>query len=299
MILVAGGTGTLGTRVVHLLRMRGLPVRILTRDPARARHLRGEQVEVVAGDVRDPRAVERAVSGARTVISAAHGLTGSGADSPRTVDWLGNGHLMEAAQRAGVEHMVLVSMQGAAPDHPMELARMKASAEQQLRAASLAWTIIRPTAFMETWCSLLGSPLLSTAKTTIFGGGNNPINFVSAYDVARLVERSVADPASRGALVAIGGPENLTLRQFVQVFEDVLGVSGAKRVVPLPIMRAASLLMRPVNPRLARQVQAGIVMDTMDMRFDPEPFQRAYPSIPLTSLAEVVRRDYAATGAQQ
>ena len=58
MILIAGGTGTLGTRVVRLLKARGLEVRLLVRDPAR--DLEGDLIEVVAGDVLDLRAVERA-----------------------------------------------------------------------------------------------------------------------------------------------------------------------------------------------------------------------------------------------
>jgi hypothetical protein len=53
--------------------------------------------------------------------------------------------------------------------------------------------------------------------------------------------------------------------------------------------------MRPVNPTLARQIHAGVVMDTHDFSFDPSETERRYPSIPLTSLAEVVRRDYVAS----
>src|SRR5215213_7062177 len=93
MILIAGGTGTLGTQVVGLLRARGLEVRVLTRDP---RHLQGDLVEVVPGDVRDLRAVERAMKGAKTVISAIQGFSGSGGYSPRTVDRQGNINLIQA-----------------------------------------------------------------------------------------------------------------------------------------------------------------------------------------------------------
>ena len=77
MILIAGGSGILGTEVVRLLTSRGLEVRILTREPDRAEHERGDLVEIVSGDVRDARAVERAVAGARTVISAIQGFAGT------------------------------------------------------------------------------------------------------------------------------------------------------------------------------------------------------------------------------
>jgi uncharacterized protein YbjT (DUF2867 family) len=294
MILIAGGTGTLGSQVVGLLRARGLEVRVLTRDPSRVRHLRGDLVEVVPGDVLDPQAVERAMSGARTVVSAIQGFSGSGDYNPRTVDQQGNSNLIQAARAGGAEHFILVSIHGAAPDHPMELLRMKYLAEQELRSSGLAWTIVRPTAYMETWATLIGKPLLETGRTRIFGRGNNPINFVSAHDVARFVELAVVDPTMRGELIEVGGPENLSMNQFAKTFEAVTGKPGKESHVPLPTMRLMAVLMRPVNATLARQIQAGIVMDTHDMSFDPSDLDRRYPSIPLTSLAEVVKRDYAA-----
>ena len=293
MILIAGGTGTLGTQVVRLLTARGLEVRILTREPARAEHLQSDLVEVVSGDVRVPAAVERAVDGATTAISAISGFGETGGSNSQTVDRQGNHNLIRAAQASAAEHFILVSVQGAAPDHPMELLRMKYLAEQELKASGLAWTIIRPTAYMETWGTLIGEPLLKTGKTRIFGRGNNPINFVSAHDVARFVELAVVNPAMRGELVEVGGPENLSLRQFAQTFETVSGKVGNKSHVPLAMVRLMSVLMRPVNPTLARQAQAGVVMDTHDSSFDPSETSRRYPSIsPTTSLPEIVRRDF-------
>jgi NAD(P)H-binding len=88
VIVVAGGTGTLGTRLVPCLAEAGLAVRVLTRDPARARHL-GRRVAVVRGDVRDPASIGRALRGAGTVISAVHGFTGPEAALPPR--WTGPG----------------------------------------------------------------------------------------------------------------------------------------------------------------------------------------------------------------
>lgn len=294
MIVIAGGTGRLGTQVVRLLTARGLAVRVLTRAPARAAHLRSDHVEIVKGDVLNPQTVDRAVVGAQTVISAIHGFIGTGASNPRAVDWQGNRALIRAAQASGSQHFILVSIQGVAPDHPMELLRMKYLAEQELRASALPWTIIRPTAYMETWAKLVGEPLIKTGATRIFGRGANPINFVSVFDVARFVELAVVDPAMRGVLVEVGGPENLSMRQLVQTFETVTGRRGTTRAVPLPLMRLMAVLMRALNPMLARQIQAGVVMDTWDMAFDPSDTCRCYPAIALTSFAEAVRRDYGA-----
>jgi uncharacterized protein YbjT (DUF2867 family) len=158
MIVVAGGTGTLGTRLVPGLAERGLAVRVLTRDPARAQHLAGHCVEVVHGDVRDPGSVARALHGAGMVISAVHGFAGPGGVSPASVDRAGNARLIHAAARTGAA-FVLVSVVGASPSHPIGLFRAKHAAEQALRASGLPWTIVRATAFMETWGQIMGRPL--------------------------------------------------------------------------------------------------------------------------------------------
>ena len=295
MILIAGGTGLLGIQVVRLLTAQGLSLRVLTRDPRRAQHLSGEHVELVTGSVQDSGAIVRAVSGARTVISAIQGFSGTGDSSPRTVDLGGNSTLIQAAHQAGVEHFILVSVHGAAPDHPIELFRMKYAAEQALKASGLSWTIIRPTAYMETWAKVIGEPLVKTGRTRIFGRGTNLINFVSAYDVAQYVACAVQETSMHGDYVDVGGPENHSMRQVAEAIMRETKSSGTISAVPLPMMRLMAVLMRPVNATLARQIEAGIVMDTQDMSFDPSEMRRRYPSLPFTSLADALRRD-AGTG---
>ena len=293
MILLAGGTGTLGTRLVPLLTAQGLDVRILTRDPQRAAHLRTESVQVVEGDVLGTAAsLDAAVDGVQTVISALHGFDGSGKYNPQTVDRDGNCALIAAARRAGVSHFILVSIGGAAPNHPIELFRMKYAAEEELRSSGLSWTVIRPAAYMETWARLLGEPLLKTGKTMIFGPGTRPLNFVSASDVARFIELAVVDPSLRGETIEVGGPENLSFNRLVEIVEEVTGKSGSKKHLPLPVMRAMSVLARPVNPVLARHAGAGVIMNTQDNPVDRSETTRRYPSIVPTRFEDVVRREY-------
>ncbi len=197
-----------------------------------------------------------------------------------------------AARAQGVEHLILMSVAQAAPDHPIELFRMKYQAEQDVRVSGLAWTIIRPTAYMETWVTLVGRPLLETGKTRIFGRGDNPINFVSAHDVAALVELAVLEPGLRGQVIEIGGPEDVTLNGLADRFEAVTGTGGSRAHAPVPVMRLMSTVLRPFKPVLAGMIGAGVVMDTRDMRADTSETRRRYPSIPTTGLDEMVRRDY-------
>ena len=292
MILVAGGTGLLGTKVVRLLQQRRLEVRVLTRDRSRATRLVEGGIDIVEGDVGDRAALQRAVAGAKTVVSAIQGFFGTKNASPATVDRDGNRNLIRAAREAGVEHIVLISVRDAADDHPMDLMRMKFAAEQELKDSGLAWTIIRPAAYMETWCEVLGRPILDKGKTQIFGRGRNPINWVSASDVARFVELAIVDPAMRGQTIEVGGPDNLTMNEFVEVFRSQTGAGGKVSHLPPAAMRAGAIVMSLMNPSMARMIKAAIVMDTRPQAFDASQTRTRYRSIPVTSLADVVRRDF-------
>jgi uncharacterized protein YbjT (DUF2867 family) len=289
MILVAGGTGTLGTQLVRRLSDRGLAVRVLTRDPARAAALPGG-VEVVTGDLRDPAAVAAAVHGATTVVSAVHGFAGPGKPSPEAIDRDANRALIRAAAGAGVRHLVLVSVLGAAPDHPMSLHRAKHAAEQALQVSGLAWTIIRPAAYLETWTAIIGAKLASDDQALAFGPGHNPINFVCAHDVAAVVDLAVCDRSLRGRLLEVGGPENLTFTQLAERLILASGRPGRIRHIPLPLLRAMSVLARPLSSALARQAQAAVVMNTTDMTLDVSAIRDRLPTIPATTLDEVIRR---------
>jgi uncharacterized protein YbjT (DUF2867 family) len=297
MILLAGGTGHLGGPLSELLAARGGRLRVLSRDPAGARARIPAGVEVVAGDVRVASSLASALAGVETVISAVTGF-GPGGSGPRQVDMQGNQNLIDAAVAAGVENFILVSVHGAAPDHPMELYRAKFRAEEKLRASNLRWTIVRPTAFMELWAGIVGDSLVKSGAAIVFGHGTNPINFVSVRDVAGFIGLAVADPSLRGQALDVGGPENLTLSQVVEVIAASHGLRPRARHVPLTALRLGAAVLRPFRPDLAGLVQASIQMDASDMSFDRDVLTALYPEIRPTRLEDVVRpRDGATVAA--
>jgi uncharacterized protein YbjT (DUF2867 family) len=284
VILLAGGTGRLGTVLMARLAERGLPVRVLTRDPARAARLTAMGVEAVTGDVRDRTSLAPAVRDADVVVSAVHGFAGSGGVSPATVDRQGNINLIDAATEAGAE-VVLMSVVGAAAGSPMELFRMKYAAEQHLRASRTSWTIVRATAFLELWIDLLSQTAARSGRPVVFGHGNNPLNFVSVTDVAALVEQAITDPATHGRILEIGGPDNLTFNQLAAAVQAAAGRTGAPRHVPPRMLRLMAGTLGRVKPELGRQARAALVMDHTDLTHDATDIRQAYPGLPCTPLS--------------
>jgi len=294
MIVVAGASGTLGPLLVPLLVAHGEPVRVTTRNPAAvADKLSG--AELMAGDVTRPDDARRAVEGARVVVSAITGFA-----SPaglEAVDVEGNRILAQAAAAAGVERFVLLSVAQASADHPMALFRAKFAAEQAVRASGLAWTMIRPSAYLETWLGLIGGPLVQTGKTIVFGRGRNPINFVSASDVARFVDLAITDESLRGRLINVPGPENLTLDRLVEISEHASGRTGRVTHTPRAAMRLLSVALRPLDRMRAGQIGAALYMDTHEMTMDGATDRAAYPTIPMTTAETVAKSLFGATAA--
>jgi NADH dehydrogenase len=152
----------------------------------------------------------------------------------------------------------------------MELFCAKHAAEQYLIASDIGWTIVRATAFLELWEEIM-------SKSIVFGRGENPINFVSVNDVAAAVERAVLDIGSRGQIIEIGGPENLSLNQLAARLRETRGSSQKVRHIPLPILRVAA--------PFSRQARAAIAMDTIDMTFTPH---RPHSNQPLSNPLEAL-----------
>jgi len=289
VILVAGGSGRLGTLIVRRLAARGLRVRVLTRDRKRTTHLEDSRVEVIEGDVRDGASLSAAMAGVSTVVSAIHGFGDIGNVSPASVDRDGNRNLVNAAAAANAA-VVLMSIVGVSAEHPIELFRMKHAAEVHLRASGAPWTIVRATAFAEFWLDLLDRTADSSGRPVVFGRGSNAINFVSVSDVAALVERAVVDPSSRGATFEIGGPQNVSFNRLAGSLQEASGRTAAPRHVPRTLLRLLAAVLGPIQPNRARQMRAAIAMDTIDLTFVPTDLHRRYPELAVTSLADILTR---------
>ncbi len=292
MILVVGATGQLGSRVAGRLLADDQPVRALSRTVEKAAELEKLGAEVVQGDLRDPPSLVRACLGIQAVFDSAHAYPGQGSNNPRTVDEAGKRALVDSAIAAGVEHFVFTSIRGARPDHPVDFFRVKHKVEGWVSTSGMSYVILRPSAFMESWATWLGEPILTVGKALILGSGNNPINFISAEDVAAYAVIALQDPQARNQIVEIGGPENLTLNQFAEAFEKLRGCPARKSHVPLPVLRVMSTALHAFNPPVRRQIDAGILMDSTDQTFDPARTLQQFP-MHLTRLEEFARAMYA------
>lgn len=289
-ILIVGATGVEGSLTTKKLLAQGVAVRALTRTPAKAESLRQLGAEVVPGDLRDGESLRRACTGVDKVLAAAHSIFGRGAEASKYVDELGHKQLIDVAKATGVQHFVYTSIQGASPANPVAFNRIKYAVEQYLQASGLAYTILRPSAFME-WHAheFIGKPILEKGKVTLFGKGDRPRNFIAGEDVANFAVLALTDPRAVGQIIEIGGPDNWSNNQVAALYAQLAGRPVSITHVPLAVLRVMSPLLKPFHPGLSQVMALSILTDTADMTFDPSATLRQYPA-PLTRLEDWVRQ---------
>ena len=286
MILVAGGTGRLGTAVVSQLCERGERVRVLSRGLAQQMRPPDSRAELVEGDVRDPATVRQHLEGVTSIVSAVQGFAGPGGVTPDSVDRAGNECLFDAAERVGAD-IVMVSTLGAAADSPMDLMRAKYAAEQRLRSGTARWTIVRPEAYAETWVGLLEETAGGSHRPLVFGRADNPIRWVSVTDVAALVDRALLDASLRGRVLEICGPQALTLRELAEAVMLQHGWPGEPRNVPRAMLHLMANTIGRARPEMGRQARAALVMDELPLA-DDTAVRAELADLPSTPVSEVL-----------
>lgn len=204
-ILVTGGTGRIGRRVVPLLTTAGRDVRILTRHPGTD----APRVEHVAGDVHAGLGLAPALAGVDVVLHLAGGPRG---------DDVAAGHLAAAARAAGVKHLVLISVVGAGR-MPVGYFRTKAACERILAESGVPWTVLRAAQLHDLVLPIARG--LSRLPVLPAPGGVRAEPVDVAEVAARLAEATLGAPA--GLLPDAVGPEVLDVPALVAAYRRAHG----------------------------------------------------------------------------
>ena len=199
-ILLTGGTGTLGRLVTPLLRGAGAELRVLSRQ----RHEPTAGVEYVTGDLLENEGIAAAVDGAETVVHLAGGPKG---------DEEATRNLVRASSRAGVQHLVLISVV-AADQVPLGYFRAKLGAERAVAESDVPYTTLRAAQFHDL--VLLVMQKMSKLPVIPAPGGVRLEPVDSGEVAARMVELALDGPA--GMVPDLAGPKVYTMADAARAY---------------------------------------------------------------------------------
>ncbi|XBB68284.1 SDR family oxidoreductase [Nocardioides sp. WV_118_6] len=202
-LAVTGATGGLGGRVARALAARGVAQRLLVRDPARAPELSGATLARTTYD--DQAAAVAALEGVRTLLMVSAAETADRLAEHRA--------FVDAAARAGVEHVVYTSFYGAAPDATFTLARDHWFTEEHLRASGMRFTFLRDNLYLDFLPHMVGEDDVLRGPA-----GDGRLAAVTRDDIAASAVAVLLAPGEHvGATYDLTGPEALTFTEIAAV----------------------------------------------------------------------------------
>ena len=290
-ILVTGGTGFVGSRIVHALRTEGRDVRALVRRPEGSAHLASLGVELATGDVTDAASLAAAADGCTHLIHLVAILKGKPDDFDRVMT-RGTRNVIAAAKGAGIERFVLMSALGttATTKDVVPYFGAKFAMEQDTVASGLEYTIFRPSFVFGRGGALATfmKQVRYSPVVTVIGSGKRRVQPIWIDDVAEHFARALDTPAAANKTFEIGGPDIVTWDELYRTIAKVLGKRRALAHIPAGLASTGARATQwiPNAPLSADQVAIIEAGDNVVTNTDAvHTFQ-----LPLVPLEDQIRR---------
>ena len=227
MILIIGATGTVGRELVKLLATRGIPLRVLARDPARAKAIVLPGVEIAVGDLATPETLAPAFTG----IAKLFLLTPS---SPKQV--MLEFKAIEKAKQAGVKHVVKISTLGAKEDSPISMCRWHRQAEIMVEKSGIEHTFLRPQHYMQNFLAF--APIIRAEGILRAPMETGRMGLVDARDVALVAAEMLTQPHPNERILRITGGEQLSFQNLAEHLSRAVGKSIVYKDIGEDVCRA-------------------------------------------------------------
>ena len=258
-ILIAGGTGFVGSHIIHELLQRGQKLRLLVH----RRSTPGDGIEQVEGDATDSSTLTKAAEGCDAVIN----LIGIIREFPRRgitferLHPLATGNLLRVAKENGIKRFIQMSAAGTRDNAVSGYHKTKFKAEQLVRSSGLEWTILRPSLIYgpkDAFINMLADKLRLLPLMPVFGNGLYRLQPIHADDVARCFAMSLELPQTIGQTYDLCGNNRLSYIELLDTVAAALGMKPPfKPQIPLaPVQALLPLLQRlPQFPITSDQLQ--------------------------------------------
>ena len=255
MILVTGGSGYLGSHIVHQLIDAEKRVRVMVYNRARAERegrLSNLPVEWVEADTTIPKSMDEALENVDTIVHTVAIAIEKGGGTYEEINYQGTVNLVNAATKSGIRRFINISQLGASPDLPFRFLASKGRAQAYIAQSDLDWTAFRPSViwgpedeFANTFARLVP---LTPIIFPIVGGAEARFQPVWVGDVATCVLKALDDPTTIQQELELGGPEVLTLEQIERRTLEAIGARRWMIPFPMPLLKFFVTLMEAFLP---------------------------------------------------
>ncbi|RQG91655.1 complex I NDUFA9 subunit family protein [Natrarchaeobius halalkaliphilus] len=246
-VLVAGGTGFIGTNLCAELVERGHDVTALSRTPDDDVR---DGVELAVGDVTAYDSIVDTVADHDKVVNlvALSPLYQAPDNAQERVHLGGTENLVRAAEAGDVDRLVQISALGADPNSEIDHIRAKGRAERVVRESSLDWTIFRPSVVFGDGAEFLEFTTQVTTPyvTGLPGGGRTRFQPIWVGDLVTVLAGALESDDHIGAVYEVAGPQVVTLADATELAYEAEDKPVSILPVPMALAKIGLAAVGPV-----------------------------------------------------
>jgi len=238
MILVIGGTGTIGAPLVEQLVSRGQKVRVATSRSEHKEQLQRSGLDAVLMDLNQIDSIRAACVGAEKMflVTPVHS---------NMRQWRSNA--ITAAQESGIGHVVMSTGLGASPKSRLTFGIWHSENQEQLKQSDMDWTLVQPTYFMQNLMWLTES---IATRAIYFDDVGGPVSWVDARDIADVSAEALTGEGHAGKSYGLTGGQALDGKEIAALLSTVTRREITRQQVSAPDARAA-MISAGMNPEVA------------------------------------------------
>jgi uncharacterized protein YbjT (DUF2867 family) len=226
-ILVVGGTGYLGGKVVLHLLKQGAKVSALVREGSDAKGLESKGVTIVRGDLSKPETLLPALKNIDAVVSTAIGYSNrKKGDNLKNVDDLGNRNLVDALKQADIQRFVFTSILTADKAQSVPHFWQKKLIEDYLDTKGVPYIALRPGAFLDQSTQQdFFAKGLKKGKLQMFGSTAAKWTYILTDDLANYLATAAIDDTIPNGKIDIGMNEPMSIEMITQYASEFTGTN--------------------------------------------------------------------------
>lgn len=282
-IAITGGTGFVGIHTTRALASAGHEVRLLTRGNRSGPRPAG--AEWVRADVVSGEGLAEGMRGCDAVVNLVAIIREKGRQTFTRVNAEGAANVVRAAADSGVGHLVHISAIGVDPDPRYAYLASKWEGEQAVRGGTVPFTVIRSSLVFgpgDGFFTVLARLIRLNPVVPIVGDGRALFQPIAVSDLARIIALCIDRGPSR-AVYEVGGPDQLTYEQIVDIIKVETGRRRRNIHVPVGAMLPLATVFEkvlpnpPVTPGQLRMLEKVNVtnLDAVVSQFGFEPLRFA------------------------
>lgn len=247
-IVVYGGTGFYGQKVVEKLVKKGQSIKVVTRNSENAKNIVGDKVVLFQGDVTEKGTIEKSLENVGAIVICLSAMSNKLIRRMKEIERDAVLEIMEQAKKANISRLVYMSgyeMRKQLLDDLKipEFGEIKIEVEGKIRQSDFNWTILGDAPAFEMFFAFLNK-----GKMTVPGGGLNAFPTISPEDVGEITAQIVMREDLNERRIRLTGPKAYSFPEVAKLITDISGQRIKHMTIPLFLINIVSFLLLPFTP---------------------------------------------------